>query len=250
MFRMFRLKPPNGWGAVAWELGIVTAGVLIALGVQQWADERSWKAKASQSLGAIRDELAKHYSWSVEWRVVAPCVRGQIDALQRRVEGSGSRLEPSPAYPIAEYGQFVLRMPSKDYASGAWQAAIADGVAPRFDPGLRSELIDHYMQAATVEAGGNRIDDAFTSLQTLKRPIPLDPMVRYSLLNRLDTLRGQVDFMDRQSGQLIDHIQKVAMVPNATTAKGDVERFGTFQFCRAQKLPVRSFAEAMTPVLN
>ena len=88
MFRLFRLKPPNGWGAVAWELGIVTAGVLIALGVQQWADERSWKAKASQSLGAIRDELAKHYSWSVEWRVVAPCVRGQIEQRAAMLEWS------------------------------------------------------------------------------------------------------------------------------------------------------------------
>jgi hypothetical protein len=245
---MMKLKPPHGWRAVGWELAIVTAGVLIALGVQQWADERDWKAKANQSLSAIRDELAKHYSWSVEWRVVAPCVRAQIDLLQRRVEASGSRLDPSPGYPIADYGHFVLRMPSKDYANGAWQAAIADGVAPRFHARLRSELIDHYMQTATVEAGGNQIDDALTSLQTLKRPIPLDPMVRYTLLNRLDTLRGQVDFMDRQSGQLINHVQTVEMLPDATAAKRDVERFGTFQFCRAQGLPMRSFATAMTPV--
>ena len=35
MFRLLRLKPPHGWNAVAWELGIVTLGVLISLGAQQ-----------------------------------------------------------------------------------------------------------------------------------------------------------------------------------------------------------------------
>ena len=35
MFRLFKLRPPHGWNAVAWELGIVTLGVLIALAAQQ-----------------------------------------------------------------------------------------------------------------------------------------------------------------------------------------------------------------------
>ena len=30
MFRMVKLRPPHGWDAVAWELGIVVLGVLIA----------------------------------------------------------------------------------------------------------------------------------------------------------------------------------------------------------------------------
>lgn len=250
MFRLLKLNPPTGWRAVAWELAIVTAGVLVALGVQQWADERSWRAKVTQSQSAIRDELAKHYSWSVEWRVVAPCVLRQIDVLQGRIEQSGERLEPSPVYSDDAIGLFVLRLPSKDYADGAWQAAISDGAAPRFDPDVRSELIDHYKQAESVQVGGIQITDAFTSLQSLKRAIPLDPMVRYTLLNQLDNLRGRVDFMDLQAGQLIDHIQEVGMMPEAAGARRDVERFGTFKFCKAQGLPMRSFAEAMKAVPN
>src|SRR4051812_5611318 len=35
MFRLLKFKPPRGWSAVAWELGIVTLGVLIALAAQQ-----------------------------------------------------------------------------------------------------------------------------------------------------------------------------------------------------------------------
>jgi hypothetical protein len=35
MFRLIRLKPPHGWNAVAWELGIVTLGVLVALAARR-----------------------------------------------------------------------------------------------------------------------------------------------------------------------------------------------------------------------
>lgn len=250
MFRMLKLKPPNGWGAVVWELGIVTLGVLIALGAQQWVEERSWSSKITLAEAAIRDELAKHYSWSVEWRVVEPCILAQIDVLQRRIAKSGSRLDPAPQYSDDAISQFVLRMPSKDYPNGAWQAAVSDGVAPRFAPEVRSELNDHYVQAAAVQDESVKNTEEFTSLQTLKRPIPLDPMVRFTLLNRLDTLRGRVDFMSLQSGQLIDHIRKVGMLPDPVRARRDVERFGTYKFCRAHGLPMRSFADAMTAVAN
>ncbi|MEO6198463.1 MAG: hypothetical protein ABIO68_00795 [Sphingomicrobium sp.] len=245
-----RLKPPHGWNAVAWELGIVTLGVLIALAAQQWVEERSWSSKVSLAQAAIRDELAKHYSWSVEWRVVEPCILAQIDVLQRRIANSGGRLEPAPLYSDQSISQYVLRIPSKDYADGAWQAAISDGVAARFVPEVRSELNDHYLQVAGVQQETVKNTEEYASLLTLTRPIPLDPMVRFTLLNRLDTLRGRFDFMSLEAGQLIDHIQKVGMLPDPVRARHDVERFGTYRFCRARGLPMRSFADAMTAVPN
>ena len=250
MFRMLKLNPPNGWRTVVWELAIVTLGVLIALAAQQWAEERSWRAKVGQSQAAIRDELAKHYSWSVEWRVVSPCVISQIDSLQKRIEGSGNRLDPAPLYSDQAIVRFVLRMPSKDYADGAWRAAISDGVAPRFDPALRGELNDHYMQASTVQDNSFRSTEDFTALQMLSRPVLLDPMVRYTLVERLDSLRGRVDFMDLQTGQMINHIQKVGMLPDTAKARRDVERFGTYKFCKTHGLPLRPFADAMKAVPN
>ncbi len=42
MFRLLKLKPPHGWAAVAWELAIVTLGVLIALGAQQIVEDIHW----------------------------------------------------------------------------------------------------------------------------------------------------------------------------------------------------------------
>ena len=41
MFRLLKLQPPHGWRAVMWELAIVTIGVVVALGAQQWAENFS-----------------------------------------------------------------------------------------------------------------------------------------------------------------------------------------------------------------
>lgn len=250
MFRLMKLHPPHGWRAVVWELGIVTLGVLIALAAQQWAEARTWDGKLRQSRTAIADELAKHYSWSVEWRVVLPCLVAQVDRLRERVEKSGDILDPAPLFSEAAVPRYTIRLPSKDYSDGAWQAAIADNTAARLEPALRRELADHYTQAATVHAEAQLNLDDHMALQILGRPLRLDPLVRFNLLERLERLRGRVEFMDLQAGQLINHIQKVRMVPNARDAIRDVERFGSYKFCKDQALPMRSFADAMKAVPN
>ena len=250
MFRMLKLNPPNGWRAVAWELAIVTAGVLIALAVQQWAEERSWNAKATHSTSAIRRELADHYYWSVEWRVVNPCLIAQIDRLKQRVLTSGPRLEPAPTFSERDFSEYVLRLPSKDYVDIAWQSAIADGVSAHLNPTLREELSAHYVQAQSLVPLTARNADDAQGLFSLSQPLPLDPMVRFTLLRTLDELRGRFGFIDLQSGQLIEHIAKVGMIPSAVAARAEVERYGTYKFCRSQRLPLRSFLDAMKPVAN
>ncbi|MCL6729867.1 hypothetical protein [Sphingomonas hankyongi] len=250
MFRMLKLRPPHGWRTVLWELAIVTLGVLIALAAQQWAEARSWDAKLRQSRAAISGELAKHYNWSVEWRVILPCLVAQTDRLRDRVERSGSVLQPAPLFSEAAVPRYTIRLPGKEYSDAAWQAAIADGTASRLPPELRRELADHYTQAAMLRAETqSNLEDQMT-LQTFGRPLLLDAVVRFSLIERLERLRGRVEFMDVQAGQLIDHIQTVGMVPRPADAVRDVERFGTYKFCKSQGLPTRSFADGMKAVPN
>lgn len=250
MFRMLKLKPPHGWVAVAWELAIVTIGVLLALAAQQWADERSWNSKVQGTTSAIRQEVADHYYWSVEWRMVQPCVMAQIDALSRRVMASGATLNPAPTFQERSRYSFVLRLPSKEYSSSAWQAAQSDGVTSRFDPAIRKELGQMYEQSRILSELTDRNGIDYRRLLTLSRPIPLDPSVRLSLLAELDELRGRAEFVDLESGQLIDHIVRLKMVPPAEEARAAVERYGTYRFCKVHGLPMRSFDAARAPVEN
>ncbi len=249
MFRMLTLEPPHGWRAVFWELAIVTIGVLIALGAQQWVEERSWERRVHASKAALRKELAEHYDWSVEWRTVTPCLLAKVDRLQERVLASDAKLRPAPIFSDTNF-RYVIRLPSKEYARSDYDAAVADGVAQRFDPDFRGELNVHYAQTGFMGAMTRQNGDDYQELFGLSRPMPLDPGVRFDLLRTLDRVRGRIEFMDILSGQLIDHITKVGMLPSAMEARRVVERFGTYRFCKAQGLPLRSSIEAMKAVPN
>lgn len=249
MFRLLKLKPPNGWQAVGWELAIVTLGVLIALAAQQWSEERSWRRNTEASLAVIRYELSDHYSYAVEWRTVYPCVDAQLDRLRRRVLASGATLDPAPLFSQPGH-KFVIRIPTKEYRDAAWHGAIADGTGPRFDESMRRNLGSYYAQIVWVQDMTWESSQDEHKLITLAQPAPLDPMARLTLLQQIDQLRGRAGFMDRRAGNLIDLIQKLGMVPPAEGAKQVVQRYGTYRFCSAQRLPMRTLAEAMTAVPN
>jgi hypothetical protein len=249
MFRLMRLKPPNGWGAVIWELAIVTAGVLIALAAQQWAEERNWDAKVRASRGALRQELSHHYAWAVEWRIVQPCLLAQVAGLTERVLSSGAKLEPAPLL-TEDNRTFVMRLPSKDYNRGAYDSAIADGVASRFDLAFRSRMTEHYGIAATMVELTQKVDEAGQEQLALAAALPLDPSVRFQLVEKLYRLQGRIAFMDLLAGQMLDHIAAVGMIPEAAQAQREATRWGTYRFCHAQRLPLRSFADASRPVPN
>lgn len=250
MFRMLRVKPPNGWNAVAWELAIVTAGVLIALAAQEWVGERNWRAKVVDTRAGLRSEIADHYSWAVEWRVVEPCILAQIDALAGRVEASGDRLKPAPVYQGANGQHFTLRIPSKEYSTAIWDSAVNEGVANRFNDADQLELNNYYEQLANIKTHvlENSADER--SLSIMAHPVRLDPSVRYAILQKLTDLRSRSEFDTLLNGQLIDRVVRLGLVPDAAETRRQVERFGTFQHCRALGLPMRPLTEAMKPVAN
>lgn len=83
MFRMLRLKPPNGWQAVGWELLIVTLGVLIALGAQQMLEAANWRREVAGFRDSIRSEMEINLG-SYPYRAKQkPCIAARLDELQR-----------------------------------------------------------------------------------------------------------------------------------------------------------------------
>jgi hypothetical protein len=249
MFRLLKLKPPNGWNAVGWELTIVTLGVIIALAAQQWAEERSWRGKVQATKSALRHELAEHYGYAVEFRAVYPCLQAQLERLRNRVLSSGETLDPAPTYKEPD-DAFVLRMPSKFYPTDAWEEAINDGIVQRFEAGTRRQLAGHYASLSTLQNLNSENIETELALMALAHPLPLDPSARYSIVREIELVSGRFQYLDLMNGQVIDYIQHIGMVPLAEDARKVTERFGTYKFCRAQRLPVRSLKDAMQAVPN
>ncbi len=50
-------KPPHGWGQLAWEVGVVVLGVLIALAAQQEAEKLNDRSGAAETRADIWNEL-------------------------------------------------------------------------------------------------------------------------------------------------------------------------------------------------
>jgi hypothetical protein len=254
VFRSLRFpqlaRPPHGWREIVWEILIVTVGVFIALAAQQWSENRSWESKARMATKDLKDEISDHYAWSVEWRMVEPCIVAQIDLLQQRVLQSGDRLVPAPVYSEPSIPDYVLREPSKEYHDSVWQAVIGDGVSSHLKAALRQDLASHYTKARllTELSDRNLVDQ--DRLHMLSLPLPLDASIRFSLLQTLAELRGRTKFMGLLSGQMIDHVQKEGMVPSAGATWARVSEYGTYKFCRTHGLPTRTFREAIVAVPN
>jgi hypothetical protein len=111
--RLLRLNPPHGWNAVAWELAIVTLGVLIALGAQQFVDGIHQRSEVRELIGALRAELADNRARWEHVRNSDPCTLQRLDALERwnATAPAGARL--NRAYRLFVWNQHT----------GAWDLA-------------------------------------------------------------------------------------------------------------------------------
>jgi hypothetical protein len=92
--------------------------------------------------------------------------------------------------------------------------------------------------------------EAERQLMVLAQPLRLDPSVQYSIIGELTRLKGRLQWLDTSNGQLLDYIEHVGMVPPAEQVRAVTLRYGTFRFCKAQDLPMRSFEEAMQSIAN
>ena len=83
MFRLLKLKPPNGWSAVGWELAIVTLGVLIALGAQQLVEGMQWRRDVAGFRDSVREEIANNLGTYPFRAKQKACINRRLDELQQ-----------------------------------------------------------------------------------------------------------------------------------------------------------------------
>lgn len=147
MFRLFKLTPPHGWAAVAWELAIVTAGVLLALGAQQFADGLKQRSDVRELVGALRSELADGRARWEHMRATDACTVQRIAALEKWNATAPANAKLYRAYRLFLWNQH----------SAAWElaskseAAVAIPLKERLLYASLYDAIDNWRQFINEE---------------------------------------------------------------------------------------------------
>jgi hypothetical protein len=89
MFRLLRLKPPNGWKAVGWELLIVAAGVLLALGAQQAVETVNQRREAAQTRETLTNEIKETLAILELRRAAQTCIDRRLKEVRAIVDDWG-----------------------------------------------------------------------------------------------------------------------------------------------------------------
>ena len=89
MFRLLKLKPPQGWNAVGWELLIVAVGVLLALGAQQAAETINERREAAETRATVSNEIEETLAILELRRAAQPCIDRRLKELRAIVDEWG-----------------------------------------------------------------------------------------------------------------------------------------------------------------
>lgn len=155
MFRLLKLKPPHGWNAVAWELVIVTVGVLLALGAQQAAETFNQRRTAADTRVALTNEVQETLALLELRRAAQPCIDNRLKELRVLVDQWGRTGSYKTPRWVSQATWFWLTTPRYDAAQSAGRLALLPSAEQyRFGlvvGGLRGSW---EVQAKEIEAWG------------------------------------------------------------------------------------------------
>jgi hypothetical protein len=225
-------------------------GVLMALALQQWAENVAWSSRTSEARSAIRQELRNHYFNAVEWRMFAPCVTAQLERIEHQVLESPPRLQPIAIHRLDKTRTAVVR-PSRIYDDSAWVGTVSEGTAFRLTDLEREILANEYWLAGKMDKLGEELDESDSRLLAATKPLELDPEVRFSLLQAIDKMHAASERMTDSAGEIIFWIGKFGAAPAREDVAKDLDRNSGFgrQFCGSEHLPTRTLVEAIDPNL-
>lgn len=205
MFRLLRVKPPNGWNAVGWELAIVTLGVLIALGAQQLVETLNWKREVAGFRDAVHDEIETNLD-SYPYRAKQkPCIKRKLDELQQWLDGWRAGRGVKLVGPIGVVASRVIRTSVWDSTDGAVLAHV-----PRDE---RIEYSFLYSEFANNEV--HRLDERETwfNLQAFDGAIVLDHSDQMRLQGLIARARLRDDRIDSNADRFMRRAAKSGLRP-------------------------------------
>ena len=178
------------WGM---ELVIVVAGVLIALGVQQWADDRQAHRNMVAAEGAIHSEVREALTNLIWRQVISQChleraQRLRTMLLDHRGEWPGITDNPliqseiSEATGVETAVPGVYPRPFDPLPTAAWNSALTRGALAPMEPQRFARLVAIYVQIGFLKEAQERENRGAETLAPLTFAQQLTPDSRTRML--------------------------------------------------------------------
>lgn len=185
-----------------------------------------------------------------EIQIAAPCILAQLDRI-------GERLVANDRTPLERYagaqisgGDFVVRAPSRVWASDIGQSVSTTDVLRRLEPELERHLAPFYSQVVDQREGNDRVRSGVNQLDTLSVLVPEGEAERFRFLIQIEQMRGEVALMDVRSGQLRDGLAAAKMLLNERDLAESLGESGTLKFCRDNRLRLGKLRPAIAANAN
>lgn len=226
-------RPPHGWGTLAWEVGVVVVGVLIALGAQQVADNWYWQSQAAQARHNIQQELLEHEKDGYERLSVQPCMRGQLTALSAQLAGTDGHWKAMPMKVMPDGVTDVsikvipsaYRAPERTWLDEASKTAQATGALNHLPDKMVADYARAYWRARMALTLQSEEAEAAAWLSPLAINGAISPDARLDLfvaLSKVDRANSYLENNFRQEDLILNRLLKD--VPIAIREAGVNER--------------------------
>jgi hypothetical protein len=245
--RWGRFSPSMGWKAFWSEIIIVVLGVMIALAANEAVENWNWRKKVAAGELKLQREAATNFNFAAKQVAVAPCIAAQLDALQKRLLGSGDVLDPAPVFNDSFSGTFVYRIPNRPYVQSAWQAVNNGGTASHMDDWRQHMYAQLYSQNTDMvertrtKTGVHRVRSLVLSI-----PIPLNQSTRALLLAELLEQNGHLRLQSGVAVQTMAVMRDLGQAPPSKIVQEFLQNeSGTLAFCKAQGFPIADWQQLL-----
>jgi hypothetical protein len=190
-------------GHWAMELVVVVAGVLIALWLQQWVEQRRAIRGMAAAENAIHDEVRAALITLVWREAINRCHLDRAQLLKSMLLKGGNhwpgitenallRNDISQVTGVQSVVPGVYQRPNDVLSAAAWNSALTTGALAPMDRKRFDQLVDLYGQIEFLKRNADREDRAAATLSALSLPQELTPETRtrmFQALYEIDTSR-------------------------------------------------------------
>ena len=205
MFRLLKLKPPHGWNAVIWELGIVTLGVLLAIAAQQTVDGFHQRSELHKFREALRTEISRDLATYTFRRDEDECIEARLDELQRWLDSWRVNRPLKLTGPISIPDSFAIR-------TGVWDSRDA-GAVTRMPLSEKLDYVNLYTEFANNEV--HRLDEraAWIELANYNGATELDHQDMIRLQGLISRARLRLERMTGNADRFVKDAAAIGIQP-------------------------------------